>query len=321
MSDMKKLFKRDWLYWVIVTAVMTLFIIYTMANINADGSYHSLFNLEDTLQQSQYLYELQAAHPELQHHGIFTYIPYEFMDEMMKSTLIMAMIAQAVRLLVQETRNRAEVLRTFPVKSRNMVTYHYLSGLLTVGIPLLIQMAILRLDMLYIEKNTSLLFENKERLWLYAGIYMITFMMFSSLLILCRKVTTDVPGTIFTFFVVLLAWLVLAVYFTERQWYALLLNSIPTLLFYAILSAVWILLSYLADQRQDYARNGIYSFTAVHWVMMATIFAIIYSIFYTTFRQSPRLAEISRGVAILVSAAISALMTAGAHFIARPKKS
>lgn len=151
MSDLKKLFKRDRFYWGIVAVAMTLLVIYLL--VNEYGYYHKLFHLENYLEWSQYLHEQWDAHPELRGtDGFFDQIPDFFLHRMVSVTVIAALIAQALRLLTQETQNRAEVLRTFPVKSRNIVTCHYLSGLLTIGIPLLIQIAIIRLDVLYAEK-------------------------------------------------------------------------------------------------------------------------------------------------------------------------
>ena len=320
MSDLKKLFKRDRFYWVIVTGVMTLLVIYMIANINADGMYHTLFKIEDSIEQWQYLHEFWETHPELQRDLVLNDIPLFYVEHMMSWTVIVALIAQALRLFAQETRNRAEVQRTLPVKSHNILTCHYLSGLLTVGIPLLVQTAILRLDILYVEKNTDFIFEGKEQLWFYAGKSMINFMLIYSLLILCRKVTTDVPGTIFTFIVVEFAMQVLVGYCLGLYWSNLSDDRIRNWVFWAIVAAVWIFLSYIADQKQDYARSGVYSFTVVHWVIMGVVFANIYYLFYGSFKGLPQFEDVSKAVSFLVSAAASLLMTAGVHFVTKPKK-
>ena len=327
MSDLKKLFKRDRFYWVIITGVMTLFVIYMMANVNADGMYHTLFNLQENLDRSQFLHEFWETHPnQLRLHWsisdgvLIDQIPYTYVEHMMTWTVIVALTAQAIWFLVQETKNRAEVQRTFPVKSHNILTCYYLSGLLTVGIPLLVQTAILRLDILYVEKNTDFIFEGKEQLWFYAGKGMINFMLIYSLLILCRKVTTDVPGTIFTFIVVDLAMLVLVGYCLGLYWSNLADDRIQNWVFWAIVAAVWIFLSYIADRKQDYARNGVYAFTVVHWVIMGVVFANIYYLFYGSFKELPQFENISKAVSFLVSVAASLLMTAGVHFVTKPKK-
>lgn len=314
MSDIIKLFRRDRFYWVIVTGVMTLFVIYMMANINANGMYHTLFKIEDSLiEQLQYRNEFWETYPELQRDRTLNDIPLLYVENMVSWTVIVALIAQALRLFTQETRNRAEVLRTFPVKSRNIVTCHYLSGLLTAGIPLLIQTAILWLDILYVEKNTDFVYFYKEQLWLFAGKAMIVFMLHYSLLILCRKVTNHVPGTIFTFAVVELIMNPLAGYCLGMYWSNLAENSILNWVFWIIVTIVLILLSYIADQKQDCARNGVYAFPTVHWVMMGTVFGEIYFIFYGAFENIPK------AVSVLVAIAASMLMTAGIHFVTKPK--
>ncbi|MDE6319360.1 MAG: hypothetical protein K2M22_06600, partial [Lachnospiraceae bacterium] len=215
MGDLKRLFKRDRFYWAIMMVVMALVVIYMLTNVY--GLHQKLFYLEDYLESSQYLQGLRDTYPELVG-AYFDEISYSFLEYMGNMTVIVALIAQAVRLLVQETQNRTEVQRIFPVKSHNLLTSHYLSGLLMVGIPLLTQIAIVRLDILYKEMNTDFIFSNKEQLWIYAGKAVIIFMLYYSLLIVCRKVTNHVPGTIFTFVAAKIAMEVLAGYCLDMIW-------------------------------------------------------------------------------------------------------
>lgn len=319
MSDLKKLFRRDRFYWVITAVIMTLLVIYMLANVNVDGLHYKLFHLEDNLEESlqlpQYLQEFWDIHPELRNPGGvgLAQIPYLFLESMVSVTVIAALIAQAVRLMVQETQNRAEVLRTFPVKSSNTVTCHYLSGLLTVSIPLLLQIVIIRLDILYVEKNTDFIYFNKEQLWAYAWKAMIIFMLHYSLLILCRKVTNHVPGTVFTFAVAELVMQQLAGYCLGMYWNNLAEDSISNWVFWVIVTVVFILFSYIADQKKDCARNGVYAFPIVHWVMLAAVFIEIYLMFYGVFDNTPKV------VSVLVTVAASMLMTAGVHFVTKPK--
>lgn len=317
MSDLKKLFKRDRFYWGIVAVVMTLLVIYLL--MHEYGYFHKLFHLENYLEWSQYLQEVWEAHPELRDYaGFWDAIPYSFLHGMVWLTVIVALIAQALRLLTQETQNRAEVLRTFPVKSRNIVTFHYLSGLLTVGIPLLIQTVIVRLDVLYVESNTEFLFTDKEQLWTYAGKAVIIFMLHYSLLILCRKVTNDVPGTLFTYVITELAMQLLSGYCLGMYWSNLgegLLNWV----FWAIVTVVLMLLSYIADWKQDYARNGVYAFPIVHWLMLVIVFGEIYFIFHGLEYLSP-FENLPKVLLYLVVIAASILITTGVHFVTKPKK-
>ena len=310
MSDLKKLFKRDRVYWGIMTVVMTLVVIYILTN-----TYHKLFYLEDYLEWAQYLRELWDIRPELSNpDGVFSdEISYSFLKHMMLVTVIVALIAQAVRLLVQETQNRTEVLRIFTVKSLSLLTCHYLSGLLTVAIPLLIQAAIVRLDILYIEKNTDFIFSNKEQLWIYVGKAMMIFMLHYSLLLVCRKVTNHVPGTIFTFVVVELGRLLLADYCSFMDWEDFVEVSIPNWVFEAATVVVLIILSYIADHKKDCAGNGFYAFSIVHWVMMGIVFGEIYCIFYVVYQEIPKV------LSFLVAIAAAVLITAGVHFVTKPK--
>lgn len=312
MGDLKKVFKRDRLYWRIMMVVMTLLVIYLLTNVY--GSYHKLFHLGDYLERAEYLRSLWNTHPDLfdPSRACIDEIPYVSLEPMVLMTVIAAFIAQAVRLLVQETQNRTEVLRIFPVKSRNLLTCHYLSGLLMAGIPLLVQAAIIRLNILYVEKNTDFIFSNKEQVWIYAGKAIIIFMLYYSLLIVCRKVTNHIPGTIFTFIVVkaameLLAGYCLGIYENLAD------DNIFHWLFWAVEAVVLILFSYIADQRKDDARNGFYAFPVVHWVMMGIVFGEIYFIFKDIYGNIPK------AVSFLVAIAASTLITTGVHFIAKPK--
>lgn len=308
MSDLKKLFKRDWFYWVIMMVIMTMVVIYILAV--EYGSYYILFHLGDYLERQ----ELWSMYPQLRNpDGVFLMeIPYLFLERMASVTVAAALIAQAVRLFTQETQNRTEVMNTFPVKSRNLLTYHYLSGLLTAGIPLLIQIAIIRLDMLYVEKNTDFIFSNKEQLWIYAGKAMIIFMLYYSLLILCRIVTNHVPGTIVTFVIVQFAMQVLSGYLLGI-WNNLAENSMKHWAFWTAETVVLILFSYMVDRKKDYARNGFYAFSVVHWMMMGTVFGEVCFFFYSAYQNAPT------AVLWLIVTAASAVITAGVHFVTKPK--
>lgn len=313
VNDFKKLFKRDRFYFGIVMVIMVLAIIYVLTNVYA--LYHRLFHLEEYLELSQYLQELWDTHPKLGNPdgAYLDEIPDWFLEHMVSVTVIVALIAQAVKLLVQENQNRAEVLRIFPVKSCNVLTYHYLSGLLVVGIPLLMQIAIIRLDILYVEKNTNFVFTNKEQLWIYAGRAVIIFMLHYSLLIVCKKVANHVPGAIFTFVVANIAMELLAGY-CLGMYYNLAEDSISNWFFWTITAVVLILLSYIADRKKDYARNGFYAFPIVHWVMMGTVFGEIYFIFYGSYGDLPK------AVSVFVAIVASVLITYGVHFVSKPEK-
>lgn len=318
MSDIKKLFKRDRFYWKIMMVIMAIVVIYMMTNVS--GLYrHKFFHLEDYLESVQWSRTFQDNNPELlrdfwdehlQLHyqeGIYLdSISNEFLNHMTLVTVIVVLIAQAVKLFVQETKNRAEVLRTFPVKSRNLLIYHYLSGLLTIGILLLIQIALIRLDILYLEKNTDFIFYNKEDLWSYAGFTILIFMQYYSLLLVCKTVTNHVPGTIFTFIVTAIAFgmMLIGEYWIFPFW-AFEEFWIDFTIYFAFILLTG--LSYIANQTKDYARNGFYAFPIVHWMVMGIVFAEIYFLFC--------------GIcSIPISIAASALITAGVHFVARPKK-
>lgn len=313
MNDFKKLFRRDRFYLGIVMVIMVLAVIYMLTNVY--GLYHKLFHLEEYLERSQYLQELWDTHPMLGNldSAYLDEIPYWFLEHMVSMTVIVALIVQAVKLLVQENQNRAEVLRIFPVKSRNLLTYHYLSGLPVVGIPLLMQIAIIRLDILYVEKNTNFVFSNKEQLWIYAGKAVIIFMLHYSLLIVCKKVANHVPGAIFTFVAIEFAIYLLVSHGLDIYWNDLGEDNIFNWLFWAVVMVVLILLSYIADQKKDYARNGFYAFPAVHWVMMGIVFGEIYFIFYGAYEDIPK------AVSFFVAIAASVMIIAGVHFIAKPK--
>ncbi|MBD5443972.1 MAG: hypothetical protein HDR29_00280 [Lachnospiraceae bacterium] len=316
MNDLKKLFKRDRFYWGIMIVVMTLVVIYMLSNVYGLEHNHRLFHLEGYLESSQYLHGLWDTYPELRDSDsayLDDIISYLFLERMVFVTVIAAFIAQAVRLLVQETKNRAEVLRTFPVKSRNLLTCHYLSGLLMVVIPLLIQTTIIRLNILYVEKNTDFIFSNKEQIWTYAGKAVIIFMLYYSLLIFCKKVTNHVPGTIFTFIVVKIAMEVLAGHYLDMYCTNLADYRASNWVFWSIVALVLIILSYIADQKKDCARNGFYAFDIVHWVMMVIVFVEIFFIFYGVH------GDISKAVSIIVAIAASVMITTGVHFIAKPK--
>lgn len=311
MSDIKKLFRRDRFYWEIMTVIMAIVVIYMMTNVS--GLYHhKFFDLEDYSEHTEWvrifwdnnpehLRDRWDEHPQLHYQeGIYLdSISNEFLNHMTLVTVIVVLIAQSVKLLVQETKNRAEVLRTFPVKSRNLLIYHYLSGLFTIGILLLIQIALIRLDILYLEKNTNFIFYNKEDLWSYAGFTILMFMQYYSLLLVCKTVTNHVPGTIFTFIVTAIGFGTMVIW---GYWIILFWGS--GIYFAIVLLFVF---SYIANQEKDYARNGFYAFPIAHWIVMGIVFAEIYFL--------------SRGIcSIPIAIAASALITAGVHFIARPKK-
>ena len=138
---------------------------------------------------------------------------------------------------------------------------------------------------------------------------MMIFLLHYSLLMVCRKVTNHVPGTIFTFVVVELARLLLADYY----WEDFAKVSIQNWVFGTAAVVVLIILSYIADQKKDCARNGFYAFPIAHWVMMGIVFGEIYCIFYVVYQDIPKV------LSFFVAIVAAVLITAGVHFITKPK--
>ncbi len=175
--------------------------------------------------------------------------------------------------------------------------------MITIQILFLIQIALIRLDILYLEKNTDFIFYNKEDLWSYAGFTILIFMTYYSLLLVCKKVTNHVPGTIFTVIVTAIGFDMAVIW----EYQIILFEGYWEYVANVLLIVLLIILSQIADQKKDYARNGFYAFPIAHWVVMGIVFAEIYFLF--------------RGIcSIPIAIAGSALITAGVHFVARPKK-
>lgn len=312
MSDMKKLCKRDYLYWLILALIMLGMLAYM--NVNVLGNF-----LNVTMESVRNSIEFWSTHPggeKLAGELNRVWIPFDIVQIMLTGILGVSFAGQAVRMLFQDTKNRSEVMNLFPVKSRNRLTYYYVSGLFTIAAPVLVQMALIRLNMLSAEKREGIIFDGFEGtnfFWSYAVKTVIIFMLHASLLILCRELTNHMVGTVFTFIIVELAMRVSADYCLGWYWDNLLVDDVWCWLFWMIMTVVFMILAYLADGKKDYARNGFYAFPVVHWIMMGVVFAEVCYIFYDTYENIPRL--LSYGWAIVVSL----LITAGVHFLTKPK--
>lgn len=273
MSDMKKLFKRDYLYWLIVSLVMLGLLVYMRLNVS-----------------EKYLNK-----------------PIEIVRRGILGT---AFLAQAVKILTQETKNRAEILNIFPVKSRNILTYHYASGLFMAGIPLLIQVFIIQWNCLYLEKMMDIFLDS---LWTGTAKAVIIFMLHYSLLILCRRLTNHVAGTVFTFVILEFAMQVVTGRCLGMYWNNMTIDRIQTWIFWVVVTAAFIIMSYIAAQKKDYAMNGFYAFPVVRWGIIGIIFAEVCYVSHDVYEDIPRTAT------WILTIAATMLITAGVHFLTRAK--
>lgn len=312
MGDMQRLCKRDHFFWLILAVIMLGLVAHMTLNVLGDY----LNETTESVRRATAYYSTHSEGKELLGELNRVWIPFEVIRGMMMGILGVSFGGMAVRMLLQETKNREEVLNIFPVKSRSRLTYHYISGLFTVGVSVLIQTALIRLIMLYVEKREDIIFigfEGADFFWSYAAKTVVIFMLHDSLLTLCRKLTNHIAGTIFTFFVVELAMWVFVGYCLGWYWNNLLVNSVWCWLFWTIMAVVFIILSYITDRKKDYARNGFYAFPAAHWMIMGVVFAEVCYVFYGTYENIPKL------VSCIWTVAASLLITAGVHFLTRPK--
>lgn len=273
MSDMKKLFKRDYLYWLVVSLIMLGLLAY--------------MRLE-----------------------VFEKYINEPIKVVRSGILGTAFLAQVIKILTQETKNRAEILNLFPVKSQNILTYHYASGLFIVGIPLLIQAAIIQRNCQFSEKMKYIFLDT---LWTDVAKAVIVFMLHYSFLILCRKLTNHVAGTVFTFIILEFAMQVAAGRCLGMYWDNVADNRIQNWIFWAVMTVVFIILSYIAEQKKDYAMNGFYAFSVAHWIVMGIVFAEVCYVFRDVYENIPRAAT------WILTITATILITSGVHFLTRAK--
>lgn len=313
MKDFKRLLKRDRLYWLVMAGVMLWVTIKIL--VEEYGFDHRLFDLSSFLEISEYSYSLQEKYPELfEPRDVFYWeIPDFVLESLIFEITQVVLFAQAIKIVLQENKNRTEVLRTFPVKSHSLLTYQYLSGVILTCIPNLIAMTIILADTCYVEKNTNFIFINKWETCIFPAKALILFLMHYSLLILCRKVTNHIPGTVFTLVVAELGvWLASINMDLFNVMEATV--SIGGWVCMAILAVAFLVLSYIADWKKDDAKNGVYAFTIVHWFMMVVIFIEVNWMFDGIYENLPK--AVVRLMAILVAL----FVTGGVHYIVKPKK-
>lgn len=292
MSDIKKLFKRDWFYWLMAAVI--------------------IFFLGVTTYLASRTIGMRLNETGGKFYDLFYDIFYNVMELLTPWILWTAFAVQAFKLLIQETKNRAEVMNLFPIKSRNILTYHYISGLLIAGASMLTPAFIIRRHCISIEIRTGIAFESADILWSYVTKAIIIFMLFYSLLILCRRVTNHVAGTVFTFILFKLVMEILAGRYLGMYWDNMADDRIHNWLFWAVLAAVFIILSYIAEEKKDYAMSGFYAFPMVHLLVMGIIFVGTCHIFYDLSENIPRISAWSLIItaALLVAAAADTFIKA-----------
>ena len=133
-------------------------------------------------------------------------------------------------------------------------------------------------------------------------------------LILCKKVTNHMAGAVVTFFVGGIGILLLADHFLPIVFedFAGEGDSVVWLMSAGV-AMVCIVLSYIADRHRDEARNGVYSFAVVHWIMMAVVFVEVFFIFCGAYDN---LQTVLRST---VAAVMAAAITGGTHYLTRPR--
>ncbi|MCM1049768.1 MAG: hypothetical protein NC433_15230 [Clostridiales bacterium] len=294
MNDIKRLFKRDCFYWLMAAVIIFLLGVTTHLALRTIG--------------------LRLNEIGGNFYDLFYNLSYDIMKLLTTPWILWTAFAvQALKLLIQETKNRAEVINLFPIKSRNILTYHYISGLLIVGAAILTPALIIRRHCISMEIRTGIAFEDADILWSYVTKAVIIFMLFYSLLILCRRLTNHVAGTVFTFILFKLVMEILAGRYLGMYWDNMADERIQNWLFWAALAAVFILLSYITEEKKDYAMGGFYAFPVVHWLVMGIIFVGTCCIFYDLCGDIPRISAWS----LIITAAL--LITAAVDYIVKAK--
>ncbi|MBR1930708.1 MAG: hypothetical protein IJ833_04415 [Lachnospiraceae bacterium] len=324
MSDFKRLCKRDRFYWLIMAVFLLWIVIHTVMNMGI---------VQYALEESHYVHEMWDTHP--QYRDMVGDLSEGIRIEMfalsegiwtMLDVLLVALVAQAVKVLVQETGNRTEVQHIFPIKTRNVLTYHYISGLLLIGLPALLQVVLERLCMLYAEKTTDIIFEHAGSIWSGVMQTVILFMLQYSLLLCCRRLTNHIPAAIFTFGVLELGMMAVVgaflkldiisavVYFLDFNIANILEDHIRNWIVIVGIIVVLVLVSYIADRKKDEAKNGFYAFPMAHWMILGIVFAEGCYGFYGAYDHIPK------AVSWLLAAAASLVVTGGVYFVTRSKK-
>lgn len=312
MSDIRKLFRRDRLYWLIMAVLLMGTMIYTVGTEWLPYMHAGITLLQNRTEQLNEI--LQGDLQVVCHPGTFLFF-------MLQNVLAVALVGQIVKTALQETKNRREVQGVFPIKKRNIFVYDYVSGLLLIVIPALIQLIPMKWIYVYVEEVTGVNGMNYAIAEEYILRIIVFFLLEYALWMLCVKITNHIPGAMVVYALIHFAIRII----TDADLYEWLWAD-PEFAYEnpymrskacavcALVALILIILTYLADQRKDFARNGVCAYWPIHWMVLALVFGeLCYVLHDAVYWRTPNM--IVYCFAVILALAI----TVGLHHFTKPK--
>lgn len=309
MQGCKKLFQRDKIFLLCLSAVVTLTLLYGL-----------LWGGNVIRQDKEIFQRYQEKHEE----GFFddlgpiwANMAYGMIEQtitgVMKVVFAAVVIAQFIKWSVLEGKRGKEFQNLLPVKTSAYVNYDYVCGILFLWLPAVITGIVVSiLAKQYEMEGTLGVNEIFNNIWGEVGREIIVISCIYSLLVFAKKITRYIPGILLFLLICFCAvWLCYANFSVLWDRGAHNAGFSWSYMVLAALALIFVLLSYFCDRKRDIAGNGLFYFKSVHFLVMLMIFLELFIIFATSIILPFGMA------AKAVSLMLAAFVTVGVHYLTR----
>lgn len=314
---MKKLFYRDRAFWFIwATGAIMILVGIILAFVEETKMYEEIFT---RLAGKDFLPADGFA--ESIHNGDMYGISYHFLNAALILTWAMAAV-WCVIWFIREKSGGREFQKLLPVKTKTVLHYEVLMGILGIGLPMTVYAVAMGILEVY-NGNKVLLLVGNERLSVLACVENVSMMYFQFLsisltvyylLLLARYLTNHVPAMVFTF-------VVLFVLITSFMWLiaeALVFVEVPYLVWSdcvaPFLCCIFcVILCYAMCEKKDLSASGFFAFKIVQYLVMVVFWIELFNLLRNNITYYHNIINII--AAVIITLAIGA----GSYYLVKPK--
>ena len=338
MQNIKKLWKRDRIYWLILTVILLVAMGYTISrewSFSIDTYVNGLNHYKENWGQPGY----ETIYPGYEtiynyHNGDISkvYDPLSLVLDMSITFFYVVFFGMTIKCVLQETKKRREVQKVLPMQYKWRMGYDYVSGLVFLAAAFVLQAVLVKVAFAYVEKETGINCMTWNYFLPFYGKTAIALLTEYSLVCVCVKITNHIPAAAATYGLLKVActtllqlgrWPLGTIWCIEMMIRQYMYPDSdmhdygnPMIwVWMAAVAVVLILLIILAERKKDLAVGGFYAFRTVQWIMLGILFFCL----ACWFRETGYLFT-SKVIVWLYTIVPSAGFTVGAYFLTRAKK-
>lgn len=307
MKDCKKLFQRDRGFCLALSGVVVLIL--------AIG----LFQCYDEVRRALEIIEQYKNYSFWNGIDLDAFVSDNYAG-VMQIVFFVVLAAQIIKWDILEGKKGKEFQRLLPVKSRSHITYDLICGIVFVWVPMVLFVCGQSLITNAFHSDITLRWGSVKEEMLQS---IVVFSLIYCMIVFARKIANNIPGALFTVFVIWYTPMAFGMVFEKCDWlmkfctfdFGYGKHKTTAVLTALFLTVAVVLLSYVCDEKRDNAGTGVFSFRIVRYLVIAASFADLGLTFYECF---PVYGHLLGFVRIALSVLLAGGIAAGLNYLMKP---